>query len=152
MGTAPTELSSMEHNNYDVEAILAYEQLSLELQAAEDAAAAEQVSTGAIIADVIDDASMTDAGYESDAPTATSTSVTPSIWDHAFENGRRYHKFREGAYHFPNDDVEQEREDMKHSMVKMLCNYKLHFAPIGPNPHEILDMGTGTGSWAIESE
>lgn len=153
-GVAPMELINMERSNYDVDAILAYEQLSTELQAAEDAAAAEQASAGAIIADVAidNDASMTDAGYESDAPTATSTSVTPSIWDHAFENGRRYHKFREGAYHFPNDDVEQEREDMKHSMVKMLCNYKLHFAPIGPNPHEILDIGTGTGSWAIESE
>ncbi|RYP86193.1 hypothetical protein DL769_000805 [Monosporascus sp. CRB-8-3] len=146
-----TDISSeglnRERNNYDADVILAYQQLSTALQAAEDADAAEQASTGAIIAD---DASVTDAGYVSDAATTASTSITSSIWNHSFENGRRYHKFREGAYHFPNDDVEQEREDMKHSMVKMLCHHKLHFAPIGPNPQEILDIGTGTGSWAIE--
>jgi hypothetical protein len=39
---------------------------------------------------------------------------------------------------------------MKHSMVKMLCG-QLYFAPIGEHPHEILDIGTGTGIWAIES-
>jgi methylase of polypeptide subunit release factors len=44
----------------------------------------------------------------------------------------------------------QQREDMKHAMVKMLCG-QLHFAPIGEHPHEVLDIGTGTGIWAIES-
>ena len=39
---------------------------------------------------------------------------------------------------------------MKHAMVKMLCG-QLYFAPIGENPHEVLDIGTGTGIWAIES-
>jgi hypothetical protein len=27
---------------------------------------------------------------------------------------------------------------------------QLHMAPIPPNPHRILDLGTGTGIWAIE--
>ena len=44
----------------------------------------------------------------------------------------------------------QQREDMKHAMVKMLCG-QLYFAPIGDHPHEVLDIGTGTGIWAIES-
>lgn len=44
----------------------------------------------------------------------------------------------------------QQREDMKHAVVKMLCG-QLYFAPIGNHPHEILDIGTGTGIWAIES-
>lgn len=60
--------------------------------------------------------------------------------------------FREGAYNFPNDESEQDREDMKHAMVLDLCGGKLHFADIGKNPQNILDMGTGTGIWAIESE
>lgn len=72
--------------------------------------------------------------------------------DYIYENGRRYHRFREGRYNFPNDDVEQQREDMKHSMFKMLCGNKLFYAPIGQSPQEILDIGTGTGIWAIESE
>ena len=41
---------------------------------------------------------------------------------------------------------------MKHAMVKMLCGQQLYHAPIGDDPHEILDIGTGTGIWAIESE
>ncbi|KAH6981901.1 S-adenosyl-L-methionine-dependent methyltransferase [Ilyonectria sp. MPI-CAGE-AT-0026] len=91
-----------------------------------------------------------DAGYESDSITSGSTSMESSIRDYMYENGRRYHRFREGSYNFPNDDVEQEREDMKHAMIKLLGNQKLNFAPIGEHPQEILDIGTGTGIWAIE--
>ncbi|KAG9231341.1 S-adenosyl-L-methionine-dependent methyltransferase [Amylocarpus encephaloides] len=78
-----------------------------------------------------------------------SSSLSSRVRDYAFENGRRYHRFREGQYNFPNDDSEQEREDLKHATV-MLCCQDLHFAPIGPNPQNILDIGTGTGIWAIE--
>ncbi|KAG5984481.1 hypothetical protein E4U55_004604 [Claviceps digitariae] len=91
-----------------------------------------------------------DGGYDSDGFSSGSTSAESSVRDYMFENGRRYHRFREGHYNFPNEDVEQEREDMKHAMVKLLCSQKLHFAPIGNNPQEILDIGTGTGIWAIE--
>ena len=110
-------------------------------------------------------AGTNNSGYESEsgsmanggnaaaiAASAASASITQSIRDHLFENGRRYHRFREGASHFPNDDMEQEREDMKHTMFKILCCHRLHFAPIGVDPHEVLDMGTGTGGWAIESK
>lgn len=120
------------------------------LEALEDLEAAQQVVEGSSIVVDQDDVA-TDAGYGSDTRTAASTSLASSVRDYAFENGRRYHKFREGRYNFPNDDVEQEREDMKHAMVKLLCQ-QLHFAPIGDNPQQILDIGTGTGIWAIESE
>lgn len=98
------------------------------------------------------DDNASDAGYDSDSVSSASTSAMSSVRDYMFENGRRYHRFREGSYNFPNDDVEQEREDMKHAMVKLLCSQKLHFAPIGDNPQEILDIGTGTGIWTIESK
>lgn len=97
-----------------------------------------------------DDAS--DGGYESDGLSSASTSAESSVRNYLYENGRRYHSFREGIYNFPNDDVEQEREDMKHAMLKLLCSQKLHFAPITNNPQEVLDIGTGTGIWAIESK
>ncbi|KAI1392311.1 S-adenosyl-L-methionine-dependent methyltransferase [Hypoxylon trugodes] len=115
-------------------------------QAEEHTEAIEQVEAGTI---EVDSPSTADAGYESDSAATASTSMSSSVWDFSFENGRRYHKFREGRYNFPNDDVEQEREDMKHAMVKLLCQ-KLHFAPIGDDPQEIMDVGTGTGIWAIE--
>lgn len=114
---------------------------------AEEQAAVEQAEDGSIVVD--NDDVATDAGYETDSQTSGSTSLADSVRDYIYENGRRYHKFREGRYNFPNDDVEQQREDMKHSMVKMLCG-QLYFAPIGKHPQEILDIGTGTGIWAIE--
>ncbi|KAI1076404.1 S-adenosyl-L-methionine-dependent methyltransferase [Whalleya microplaca] len=80
---------------------------------------------------------------------ADSTSVCASARDYVYENQRRYHKYDEGLYHFPNDDAEQEREDLQHAMFLHLCDGKLHFAPIR-NPQSILDIGTGTGIWAIE--
>jgi hypothetical protein len=91
-----------------------------------------------------------DAGYESDSASSASTSLSSSIRDYAFENGRRYHKFREGSYQFPNDEPEQEREDMKHAMVINVCNGNLHYAPLH-NPQRVLDLGTGTGIWCIDS-
>ena len=90
-------------------------------------------------------------GYESDALSAGSTSLSSSIQSHVFENNRRYHKFCEGRYLLPNDDIEQGREDMKHLMIMRLCEDKLHFAPL-VFPQKILDVGTGTGIWAIESQ
>lgn len=94
-----------------------------------------------------------DAGYESDDTSRQSTSISSSVRDYAFENGRRYHKFRQGQYQFPNDEPEQEREDMKHAMVLNLCGGKLHYAPLNTKSTvEILDLGTGTGIWCIDSE
>ncbi|UKZ71564.1 uncharacterized protein TrAtP1_012519 [Trichoderma atroviride] len=107
-------------------------------------------SIGSVHGDDIGSDAGSDAGYDSDTASSASTSVMSSVRDYMYENGRRYHRYREGTYNFPNDDVEQEREDMKHAMVKLLCSQKLHFAPIGDNPQEILDIGTGTGIWPIE--
>ncbi|KAK4041727.1 hypothetical protein C8A01DRAFT_34218 [Parachaetomium inaequale] len=118
-----------------------------DLDELEEQAAAAQAEEGSIIVD--SDELGTDDGYGTDNNTTASTSLADSVRDYIFENGRRYHRFREGRYNFPNDDVEQQREDMKHAMVKMLCG-QLHFAPIGEHPHEVLDIGTGTGIWAIE--
>lgn len=96
--------------------------------------------------------SESDAGYGTDeAGSTASTSISSSIRDYAFENNRRYHKYQEGRYQFPNDEPEQEREDMKHSMIVNLCDGRLHFAPLH-NPQRILDVGTGTGIWATDSE
>jgi ubiquinone/menaquinone biosynthesis C-methylase UbiE len=39
---------------------------------------------------------------------------------------------------------------MQHKMWSITLDGKLHLAPIGPNPQNVLDIGTGTGIWAIE--
>lgn len=35
-------------------------------------------------------------------------------------------------------------------MCLVLLDQELHLAPIGKNPQTVLDVGTGTGIWAIE--
>jgi hypothetical protein len=97
-----------------------------------------------------------DEGFFSDdnsssAGSNASITIASYVRDYNFENGRRYHKFREGRYVFPNDENEQDREDMKHAMIVNLCGGLLHFAPIGEHPQRILDVGTGTGIWCIDS-
>lgn len=71
--------------------------------------------------------------------------VVSDVYEHYYENGRRYQSFKHGRYPVPNDDMEQDREDMKHAMVMELTDGKLFYAPIGANPRRILDIGTGTG-------
>lgn len=107
------------------------EQNAIHEGAALDAADAPNQAEHGIQVDDFDEQRdpFADDGYVSDAPQSASTSVASTMYNYAFENGRRYHKFREGAYNFPNDDSEQEREDMKHAMVVNLCQV-LHFAPL----------------------
>lgn len=35
-------------------------------------------------------------------------------------------------------------------MIRLTMNGKLFYAPIGDKPSRILDVGTGTGIWAID--
>lgn len=39
---------------------------------------------------------------------------------------------------------------MLHAMMLEVTDGKLFYAPIGDYPQKILDLGTGTGIWAIE--
>jgi hypothetical protein len=45
---------------------------------------------------------------------------------------------------------EKERLDLMHYMTTMTIGDKLHLAPIGLNPLNILDIGTGTGTWCLQ--
>ncbi|KAK3396441.1 S-adenosyl-L-methionine-dependent methyltransferase [Sordaria brevicollis] len=142
-----TALRITKRGRAELEAVAENGPVEFDVEQEERAAVEQADEDGSIVIDHDDMSS--DAGYASDANTTCSTSLAESIRDYVFENGRRYHRFREGRYNFPNDDVEQQREDMKHAMVKMLCG-RLYYAPIGNHPQEILDIGTGTGIWCIE--
>jgi len=48
-----------------------------------------------------------------------------------------------------NVQQEADREDMKHHATMLLYKGELHHAPIGSDPHKILDVGTGTGNTYI---
>lgn len=50
----------------------------------------------------------------------------------------------------PNDANEQERIDVKYHGMHLAMDGKLFYAPI-ENPGAILDIGTGTGIWALDT-
>ncbi|KAB2575729.1 Methyltransferase type 11 [Lasiodiplodia theobromae] len=79
-------------------------------------------------------------------------SLKSSILDYTYENGRRYHAEITGrSYWLPNDESELDRLDICHHIIVRRCGDKLHLAPIDPRTtHRILDIGTGTGVWAME--
>lgn len=80
-----------------------------------------------------------------------SISLRTSIYEHSYSNGRRYHRYRHGRYPIPNDEAEQSREDMLHAMMLEATDGRLFYAPLADNPQRIIDLGTGTGTWAMES-
>ena len=45
---------------------------------------------------------------------------------------------------------ELDRLDLTHQMLRITMRNKLHFAPFDGKFAKILDVGTGTGIWAIE--
>ncbi|GME38145.1 Tam domain methyltransferase protein [Neofusicoccum parvum] len=95
-------------------------------------------------------ASDTDSSYETDSLyTDLSTSVTSSIREGKFENGRRYHAHREGTYLFPDDEKEQDRLDLMGHCFSLVLKGRLHKAPV-KDPKLCLDIGTGTGLWALD--
>lgn len=79
-----------------------------------------------------------------------STSLASSILNYEYSNGRRYHGFRSGSYVLPNDEQEQDRLDLLHHIFLLILGGKLYDAPIHPPPRRVLDIGTGTGIWAID--
>jgi ubiquinone/menaquinone biosynthesis C-methylase UbiE len=54
------------------------------------------------------------------------------------------------GYKFPNDEREQDRLDMLHNMFRLVLDGKLFLSPLKDGPLRVLDIGTGTGIWAIE--
>ncbi|EEH09806.1 methyltransferase [Histoplasma capsulatum G186AR] len=83
------------------------------------------------------------------------------------ENGRLYHGFRRGIYMYPCDELERDRLDIFHKVFLVARGNALHDVPISkPSPilsnaaggpaigtdhgPRILDLGCGTGMWAVE--
>ena len=117
------------------------------------------------------------------------TSLTSSIREHVYENGRRYHSLNAGTYALPNDEASsflpstyvrvlislnrprkigkhptstrrylyrhlmrwaRYRLDMFHHATSLMLDGALHLAKLPQKLDRILDLGTGTGIWAID--
>lgn len=103
---------------------------------------------------------------QADPPQTPSTTPTPSssrqsyassgglslasnITRYRYENGRRYHAYRDGTYYAPNDAPYQSYEATVHHLWLLTLRDRLFLAPLSPSPTRILDIGTGTGLWAV---
>ncbi|KAJ5794799.1 hypothetical protein N7457_001398 [Penicillium paradoxum] len=105
---------------------------------------------GPIAVDNFSDDESSEFGDDSDI-----TSLSSSVLEYEFENGRRYHSNRVVSLscfrgrRMPNDEEEQDRMDLTHHIWLLLLKGELHKAPV-TNPQKILDLGTGTGIWALD--
>ncbi|KAF6803745.1 methyltransferase domain-containing protein [Colletotrichum sojae] len=72
---------------------------------------------------------------------SSSTSMRNSLLDYREENGRTYHRYKDGKYNLPNDERENDRLDMQHQMWLQA----LDDTTVG----RVLDVGTGAGIWAL---
>lgn len=88
-------------------------------------------------------------GASSSTGSLTDT-LTSNVLRGVEEYGRIYPSYGAEEYGMPIDDQELERIDMNHAKLLVLLDKKLFLAPINPNPQRILDLGTGTGLWAME--
>lgn len=109
-------------------------------------------SSGAI--EIDSDFHQQDSGLSSDDSSlylSSTQSLASSIHQHIFENGRRYHTYYGPDKNLlPTDEAEQDRLDLHNEIILRLRDGRLCDAPIATNPHRILDIGTGTGIWAID--
>ncbi|KAK6359315.1 hypothetical protein TWF696_000477 [Orbilia brochopaga] len=89
--------------------------------------------------------------YEPDDLASITTSLSSnSATNYRFENGRRYHGYKEEAWPVPNDERQQNQMELFHQVYSLRLSGRLYLAPITQNPRKILDVGTGTGIWALE--
>ncbi|TDZ31394.1 Secondary metabolism regulator LAE1 [Colletotrichum spinosum] len=102
----------------------------------------------------VDDETSDEATSEVGGSVASSkTSLADSIYNYRLENGRTYHRYKDGKYFYPNDDRESDRLDLQHHQFLLSLDGKLGLSPPNENDSQVervLDVGTGTGIWAVE--
>ena len=103
---------------------------------------------GSVDAHLEPDNDGVDEGIGEEDAASNTTSLKSSLLDFEIENGRQYHAYKKGAYAFPNDEDELDRMDLEHHIFKMLLGRNTLVQV--QDPQRILDLGTGTGIWAIE--
>ena len=80
---------------------------------------------------------------------SSTNSLSESIYKYRVFHGRTYNASKTSEYWAPNDEQQNEGLDMWHNSLLMMMDNKLFLAPIGDNVQRVLDVGTGTGIWAM---
>ncbi|KAK2055732.1 S-adenosyl-L-methionine-dependent methyltransferase [Colletotrichum caudatum] len=102
---------------------------------------------------LVADDEVDDSEVDLESLHSETTSVKASILDYRIENGRSYHRHKDGKYVWPNDDRECDRQDMQHEICMVTLDNRLGLAPpcdVNAKVGRVLDVGTGTGLWAMD--
>lgn len=91
-----------------------------------------------------------DEGYAESTSTSYVSSIASNIRRGVEENGRIYAVYGQHKPWLPVDDIELDRNDFQHCKFSLLLNSQLYLSPIRTHPQRILDLGTGSGIWAID--
>ncbi|KDN68531.1 putative UMTA [Colletotrichum sublineola] len=91
-----------------------------------------------------------DSAIDSASVASSTASLSESVLDYRQLHGRTYQTTKTTEYWAPNDDQQNEGLDIIHNALLMLFDDTLFLAPIGDDPQRVLDVGTGTGIWAID--
>ncbi|GJN66036.1 hypothetical protein PLICBS_000052 [Purpureocillium lilacinum] len=91
-----------------------------------------------------------DDGGNGDGGSVYTRSVTSSIYDYQYENGRRYHAYREGQYVLSNANQEQERLILQHYIWRLLLGGRLYTAAL-PDPSTKPTCASSTSARGLAS-
>ncbi|EMT72066.1 Phosphoethanolamine N-methyltransferase 1 [Fusarium odoratissimum] len=102
----------------------------------------------ALAQDEQDEDTDSSLGVDTESSTA---SMTSSILNYRTIKGRTYHSERGNAEYWASNDAQQnEVMDIIHHFLVLTLDGKLHLAPLKDDIKSVLDVGTGTGIWAID--
>jgi len=92
-----------------------------------------------------------DSSYGDDAASSTA-SLSASIFEYRTLHGRTYHsdKNTDAQYWTPNDEHMAEAGDIIHHAITLALDGALFKAPLKDDIQRVLDVGTGSGIWAID--
>lgn len=90
-----------------------------------------------------------DSLYASSVAGTDTTSLKSAVAKYREENGRTYHSYGSTEHWGPNDARAQDQQDLSHQLWLLSLKGSLYLAPV-EKPHEVLDIGTGTGIWVME--
>ncbi|KAF5650286.1 methyltransferase [Fusarium sp. NRRL 25303] len=82
---------------------------------------------------------------------SSTASLSSDILRYREINGRRYHSEQGDAqYWISNDNQANEALDINHHVLILMYNDKLFKAPLKDDIQSVVDIGTGTGIWAMD--